>query len=285
MWLALALICSLFNALQGAYGKRILERINPYVLTWAMFLYDLPVIGALLALDGIPAIRSGFWPALAVTLPINLLAVTLYFKAIKLSPLSLTIPLLSFTPIFLVLSAFVALGERPGPLGLVGIVLIVAGAYCLGLKGRLRNILDPLRYLGRERGSQMMMAVAFLWGVTAAADKAALMNSSPVFFVFTFHLLYALLYIPIVRWRAGPETVQIFRRAPALFLFALLGAIMIIAQMTAARLILVSYVIAIKRAGMVFSILLGYLFFEERHLGWRLAAAAVMVAGVCCLVL
>lgn len=285
MWLVLALTCSLFNALQGAYGKKILSRVDPYILTWAMFLYDLPIMGVLLALDGIPVIQPGFWPALAVTLLINLAAVTLYIQAIKRSPLSLTIPLLSFTPIFLVLTAFIALGERPGPLGLVGILLIVVGAYCLGLKGRLRHVLDPLRYIGRERGSQMMLAVAFLWGVTAAADKAALMNTSPVFFVCTFHLLYAILYIPIVRWRAGPQMGQIFRRAPALSLFALLGAIMIVSQMTAARLILVSYVIAIKRAGMVFSILLGYLFFGERHLGWRLVAAGLMVIGVCCLVL
>ena len=130
-----------------------------------------------------------------------------------------------------------------------------------------------------------MLAVAFLWGITAAADKAAMMNSSPIFYIFTFDLFYAFLYIPIVRWRAGSEMVQIVRRAPALSLFAVLGAIMIVSQMTAARLILVSYVIAIKRAGMVFSILLGYLFFGERHLGWRLAAAGLMVIGVCCLVL
>ena len=46
MWLVLALACSLFNALQGAYGKKILDRVDPYILTWAMFLYDLPIMGA-----------------------------------------------------------------------------------------------------------------------------------------------------------------------------------------------------------------------------------------------
>jgi len=285
MWLALALICSLFNALQGAYGKRILDRVNPYVLTWSMFVYDLPIMGLVLALDGIPAIRPGFWPALAITLLINLVAVTLYIRAIKLSPLSLTIPLLAFTPIFLTLTAFIFLGERPDALGLAGILLIVAGAYFLGMSEGSRNPLAPMRHIARERGSLLMLVVALLWGVSAAADKAALMNSSPVFFVFVFHLLYSLLYLPILRWRAGPEMGQVLHRAPALFLFALLGGIMIIAQMTAARLTLVSYVIAIKRGGMVFSILLGYLFFGERRLGWRLGAALMMVAGVCCLVL
>jgi drug/metabolite transporter (DMT)-like permease len=285
MWLALALTCSLFNALQGAYGKRLLERVNPYVLTWAMFLYDLPIMGLVLAIDGIPTIRPGFWPALAVTLGINLVAMTLYIQAIRHSPLSVTIPFLAFTPIFLVLTAFVSLGERPDALGLVGILLIVVGGYLLGMEGRFRGLLAPLRHIARERGSLLMLSVAFLWGVSAAADKAALLNSSPVFFVFAFHLLYSLLYLPILRWRAGPEMGQAFRRTPALFLFALLGGIMIISQMSAIRLALVSYVVAIKRAGMIFSILLGYLFFGERHIGWRLGAAVMMVVGVGCLLL
>jgi drug/metabolite transporter (DMT)-like permease len=285
MWFALALTCSLFNALQGAYGKRILDRIHPAVLTWAMFAYDLPIMALVLAIDGIPVIRPGFWPALAVTLTINLIAVTLYIQAIKLSPLSLTIPLLAFTPIFLVLTAFIVLGERPTALGLVGILFIVLGAYFLGMEGRFRHVLDPLRHLTRERGSLLMLTVALLWGGSAAADKAALLNSSPIFFVFAFYLLYTLLYLPILRWRAGPDVGQVTRRAPALFLFALLGGIMIISQMMAARMTLVSYVIAIKRAGMIFSIFLGYLFFGERHLGWRLGAAVLMVIGVCCLLL
>ena len=285
MWLALALICSLFNALQGAYGKKILDRIDPYILTWSMFVYALPIMGLALALDGIPAIQPGFWPALAITLSVNLIAVTLYIQAIKRSPLSLTIPLLAFTPIFLVLTASIFLGERPGSLGLAGILLIVAGAYFLGMSEGSRGLLAPLRHIARERGSLLMLAAAFLWGISAAADKAALMNSSPVFFVFAFHLLYSLLYLPILRWRAGSKMVQAFHRAPALFLFAFLGGIMIIAQMTAAGLTLVSYVIAVKRGGMVFSILLGYLFFGEHRLGWRLGAAVMMVAGVCCLLL
>lgn len=78
---------------------------------------------------------------------------------------------------------------------------------------------------------------------------------------------------------------QVLREIPALLVFGSLGAIMILFQMVAVRIALVSYVIAIKRAGMIFSILLGYFFFGERHLKVRMAGAALMVAGVCCIVL
>ncbi len=50
--------------------------------------------------------------------------------------------------------------------------------------------------------------------------------------------------------------------------------------MLAIQLTLVSYVIAIKRAGMVLAVVFGYLFFKEKHLRARLTGAVLMAAGV-----
>jgi len=280
MWFLFALCCSLFNALQGAYGKKILNRIDPHLVTWAMVAYALPLMGIALVIDGLPQVRPIFWPALAVTLAINLLAITLYLKAIKVSPLSLTIPFLAFTPIFLVLTGLLALGERPDAMGLVGIALIVVGVYVLNLDQLSKGLLTPFSRIAREPGSLLMLAVALLWGISATADKVALLNSSPIFFLFVFHLLYSLLYLPILRWKASGQRQQLFGESRALFFFAFLGAVAILAQMLATRMTLVSFVIAIKRAGMVFSILLGYLFFGERQVALRLTAAGLMIVGV-----
>jgi drug/metabolite transporter (DMT)-like permease len=285
MWIFLALLCSLFNALQGAHGKRILERIDPYLVTWAMFFHALPLLLVALWVDGFPRIQPSFWPALAISLGVNLLAVTLYVRAIKLSPLSLTFPFLALTPLFLVLTGYVALGELPDTLGAVGILLIVAGAYVLNLDKLREGLLGPVRSVVRERGSLLMIVVAALWGISAAADKVALLSSSPFFFLVVFHLLFSVLYLPVLRVKARGCGRQALREIPALLVFGSLGAIMILFQMAAVRIALVSYVIAIKRAGMIFSILLGYFFFGERHLKVRMAGAALMVAGVCCIVL
>ena len=54
----------------------------------------------------------------------------------------------------------------------------------------------------------------------------------------------------------------------------------ILAQMMAIQLTLVSYVIAIKRSGMLLSVLIGVAFFGERGLRQRLLGAAMMSAGV-----
>ena len=134
-------------------------------------------------------------------------------------------------------------------------------------------------------GNLIMFLVAIIWGVSATADKVAMLNSSPIFYLVSFDLLFAVLYLPILRIRAGGHMGQVVRAAPQLFLFALIGVSMMFFQLLALRTGLLSYVIAIKRAGMIFSILFGYLFFAERHLRIRLLAAALMVAGVCCILL
>ncbi len=285
MWILLALMCSLLNALQGAHGKRMLDRVDPYVATWAMFAYAIPILLAALGIDGLPAVKAAFWPALAVTLGVNLLAVTLYVKAIKLSPLSLTFPFLALTPLFLLLTGYVALREMPDSQGIVGIILIVIGAYVLNLEKFREGILGPARNIARERGSLLMIVVAALWSISAAADKVALLSSSPFFFLAAFYLLFPLLYLPVLRLKARARQRQLREEAPALLLFALLGALMILFQMTALKLTLASYVIAFKRAGMFFSILLGILFFGERHVKARLGGAMLMLAGVCCILL
>ena len=64
------------------------------------------------------------------------------------------------------------------------------------------------------------------------------------------------------------------------FLLGLLAAVMILSQFTAISMTVASYVIAIKRAGMILSVVFGYLFFKEKHLRARLTGAMLMTAGV-----
>ena len=51
-------------------------------------------------------------------------------------------------------------------------------------------------------------------------------------------------------------------------------------QFNAIRESLVAYVVALKRTGIVWSVLFGYWLFGEKGLGGRLAGVILMVAGV-----
>jgi uncharacterized membrane protein len=278
MWILLAAICSMLNAISGALTKRVVERAPLLASTFLAALLSLPVFLVLLAARGLPAISAGFWLALVTNVGINLVVWPLRNLALRLSPLSLTIPFLALTPLFLLVTEALFLGDRPGPRGMAGVGLIVAGAYALHL-GR-GGPLAPLRAIARERGSLIMLGVAAAWSVTSVLDKICIMRSSPTFYLASFHLLFVAGSLPLIHVRRSRVGRTFRREWRLLALIALATAGTMLAQMAALELTLVSYVIAIKRAGMLVSVVLGAIFFGEKDPGRRLFGSALMAAGV-----
>ncbi len=279
MWILWAATCSTLHAASSACTKHIVERSPLLASTFLSIAFGLPLYLLLLAATGVPPIRPGFLPALAGAVAFNLATIPLRNLALRLSPLSLTMPFLAFTPLFLLVTESLLLGDRPGPRGLVGVVLIVLGAYALQL-GAGTGPLGPLRAIVRERGSILMLSVAALWSVTSVFDKMCVTRSSPAFYVVAFHLLYTAVAFPVLRLLRRPILPTARREWPLLSLVAATHVGTLLTQMLALELTLVSYVIAIKRAGMILSVGIGVLVFGEHHPGRRLVGAAIMTMGV-----
>jgi drug/metabolite transporter (DMT)-like permease len=110
----LAILTGLFFGLQGTYGKSLGKQFSPAILTWATFAFAVPFLLLLLVYRGIPHIDwpDFLWSAI-VSFLVNVVAWNLFFRALSLSPLFLTMPFTSLTPLFLVPVAFFILGELP----------------------------------------------------------------------------------------------------------------------------------------------------------------------------
>jgi len=92
-------------------------------------------------------------------------------------------PILSFTPVFLLVTSFAILGEVPTVFGLAGICLVAAGSYMLaanGAPGRDSPRAAPFRTLLSDRGIQFMLIVAFLYSISVNYDKVVVEKSDPV---------------------------------------------------------------------------------------------------------
>lgn len=76
-----------------------------------------------------------FWGAAFGSAALLLFSKFLYMRALAASPLSLTIPYLALTPVYLVGIAYVVLGELPSPSGLAGVVVVALGGYLLNRRG------------------------------------------------------------------------------------------------------------------------------------------------------
>jgi len=122
----------------------------------------------------------------------------LYMKALKYSDLSISVPMLTFTPLFLLVTSPIILGEFPSLLGLLGIFLIVSGSYLLNIKEFKQGYLAPFKALFRERGPKLMLIVAFLWSITSNYDKIGALNSSPLLWILAVNLFIAICMIPLL---------------------------------------------------------------------------------------
>src|SRR5690606_246972 len=128
------------------------------------------------------------WALLASSL-IQLTVILLYFKAIKRSELSVTVPLITLTPLFMLLTSPIMIGEFLSALGVLGIVLIVVGTYISNLSPETKNFFAPFVSLVRNQGSRYMLIVAFLWSITANIDKIGVEKTSTVYRTFKKNFL------------------------------------------------------------------------------------------------
>lgn len=250
-----------------------------------------PELGALdrLLLSGMPELPGTYWPWALASVTINLLANFLFLRAVQISPLSLTIPYLSFTPVFTAISGLVALGEEPGGWGWAGILTVCLGAFFLNPGNKDNGALAPLKALWTERGSLYMVIVALSWSITPVLDKRAAGQTSVVWHtliiaagVFTF--------FAVVRTVAdrGPRQLLGELHGTAWFfaLAACFNVFGMLLQLSSYDFTDVAYTETVKRAvGIIGAIGAGYIFFGERDLRGRLLGAAVMVIGVAMIML
>jgi drug/metabolite transporter (DMT)-like permease len=279
LWLPMAIVTAVGFAASNSYAKAMSHRAHVFVVTWGMITLCAPWSAIVLARQGIPPIGDDFLRAALISVTVNMVGVSLQVRALSLSPLSLTVPFLAFTPLFMLLPSWIILRERPDPLGLAGILLIVAGGYSMHLDKIRGGLLAPIKAIASERGSLLMLLVAAIWSVSAVFDKVATVESSPAFYTTFFSLSFGVLYLPFLVFGLRRKSVAA-GTAPRLALLGFFAAVMILSQFAAIELTVASYVIAVKRAGMVLSVVFGYFFFREKHLRARLAGSVLMTLGV-----
>jgi drug/metabolite transporter (DMT)-like permease len=286
-WVLLALLCALSLALADTASKRWLAGAPADTLT--LIRSGLPGVVLLPALgwidlSGLPPV---FWAWVMAAMPLEILAMALYTRAIRASPLSQTLPYMAFTPVIAVLTGWVLLGETVSARGLAGILLVAAGAWGLNLEHagwHPRTWLLPFRAMLVQRGARLMLAVAAIYAVTAALGKGAVGYMDGVRFGALYFIVLgacAFLYYGL----RAPWAVQgALRAGPHAWLVAGLLAFMVIAHFMALAQAGTAYMIAVKRTSVLFGILLGAWVFREDRLTQHLGAAGLMVAGVAMIV-
>jgi drug/metabolite transporter (DMT)-like permease len=276
IWLIYSLLCALFLSLTDYFTKKYAHNSRDSALAFSRIFFGLPLLWAIALLEGLPDINPGILKVYLSALPLEFAAILLYMKSLRVSPLSLTVPFLSFTPVFLLITSPLIMKEFPSWQGMTGVLIIVAGAYILNLGSVKGGLSLPFRMIFREKGSWMMLIVALIYSITSNLGKKGILYSSPSFFAASyFTLLSLVLYLPLIR-SGGIKVV--FKKE--LLVIGTLSAIMISFHMFALKLTYVSYMISVKRSSMLFSIILGALFLKEKNLREKIIGGTIMLGGI-----
>jgi|LakMenEpi03Aug12_release.lakeMendotaPanAssembly.Ray.scaffolds.fasta_scaffold00140_62 drug/metabolite transporter (DMT)-like permease len=284
IWPALALFTACCQSGQDLLARHLLKRSG---LTSRMVMGVGCLVAALVALPltllpGPTPQWHGLLQALVATALVNGVAFWAYGRALSRGELSLVVPLLNLSPLVLLISAWLMLGETPGPGSLAGMVLIVLGALRLGATDG-----EPSLSLWNTPGARWMLLVALLWGIGAGIDKVGVRASSSLAWVVGLNMVVGL-PLTLSALVAGEGRSLGLRSGDGgfwqsnwgiLLLFGGIGALGMAMQMEAVQRTAVVNVIAIKRLSTLFSAAAGGMFLGEPRPDLRLPAVALMLAG------
>jgi drug/metabolite transporter (DMT)-like permease len=286
--LLITLAASVSWSLFDGFRKALVTDIPSGRLVVLLSLGQVPVFAGWLLWAGGAGIAAPYWAPAAGSVVLNVVANYLFLESVRLSPLSLTVPLLALTPAFTALVAIPIVGEAPALGQWGGILLVVVGAFTLNARpSDLRRPRRLLSSLVRERGSVLMILVAALWSVTSSLDKVALRSATPPMHALLLALGVAAGMLIVLALKRDLGLLADVRRRPLALLGGVISVTLAMAfQLTAIQLALVSFVEAVKRAtGITLSQVIGRVAFAEPLSRVKLLSAGVITLGVLALLL
>ena len=195
---------------------------------------------------------------------IGLFSALLFLKAIKQSDLSLTIPLLSLSPMFSSLFSFFFLNEQLSNIQYLGIFLIILGTLILySKKLTIYEIIKSFKIILKNSSAKLMVLVSIIWSLTPVLDKICLKNSSVNIHGFIQSLGMITLLIFLFK-KDKVQTENTKKNWRIIFLTVFIGSTATILQFYAILTNYVPIMESIKRSiGQLSSVFLGKIFFNE----------------------
>ena len=197
-------------------------------------------------------------------------------RGYRLGDISLVYPIARGSgPMLSSMVAILFLGERPGVLGILGIMAIGVGIFFLA--GGIRNPHPDIRAAIRAGLlTGMSIATYTVW------DKYAVsvIYVSPILLDLLANPLQALLLTPLVWNRRADISTYWKQSRPELFGIAILNPISYILILLAMTVAPVSQIAPVREVSTLIGAVIGGRLFAEQHLRSRLAAASIIVLGV-----
>ncbi|AUI57146.1 EamA family transporter [Amycolatopsis sp. BJA-103] len=281
--LSLVIAAAVIHAGWNLAAKRIRRGGARFV--WAYYSLSaillIPVMAVSLAVE--PQRPQWTWLlAAAVTAVFHVTYGVVLQRGYAVGDLSVVYPLARGTgPLISVLAAVVLLGERPGPLGLVGAFLVVAGVLVIGT-GRAPAHADAADRVARRKG----VAYGLLTGLTIAAytlwdaHSVTGLGVPPIVYFGTGAIVQSLLMAPYAL-KDREEVSWLWREHKReIVIVGLFSPIAYLLVLYALRIAPVSLVAPARELSIVLGGLAAWLILKEANAVRRLVGSVVVLAGI-----
>jgi drug/metabolite transporter (DMT)-like permease len=286
LWFGLSVGSALFQVLRNMVMKRLGHALDETINVWGRFTFILPFAAAPLLVQGVPARQPGvYWYCFlfAVT---QITGTQCLALALKVAEISLVTALWKLSVVLLVVWGYLALGEEPSFLGVVGVLVCVAGVYLINVSRARVSLWAPLVSLVRDPGQRYTLGAALFYAPSVVLIKKIALLSSPTYAVFMGYLFCSVLITPWVLYRSARHFRQLGRHWLGFVGLGAFAALSTQLGTTAYTLTVSSYVEAVKQIEILLALLIGWLMFGE---GARVRqiwlGCAVMLVGIVILIL
>ena len=230
--------------------------------------------------EGLP---SGFGLALMIgTGFVHTLYAFALMKAYEHGDLSHVYPIVRSAPALILIVAILFFDEIVSIKGVAGIILTVCGAYIIGMREwSLKELVEPIRSLSNNPSTRWALVTMCLVATYSVIDKQMVKYGHPMVLQYGYDVIIVLCYTIFItitrRWGAVQKEWNERKVKAALNgVFAFGGYSLIL---FALRISNVSYVAGLRQLSIVFAILLGNHFLQEKHKDIRLVSGALIFTG------
>ena len=263
LWFGLALGSALFQVLRNMVMKRLGHALDETINVWGRFTFILPFAALGLWRTGMPTLGPG-WGWYCLLFAVTQIAGTQCLAfALKVADISLVTALWKLSVVLLVAWGYLFLGETPSPLGLVGVLVCVAGVYLINVSRARVAWWAPLVALVRDPGQRWTLGAALGYAPSVVLIKQIALLSSPSFAVFMGYLFCSALITPWALYRSARHFSQLGRHWLGFVGLGAFAALSTELGTTAYTLTVSAYVEAVKQVEILIALLIGYLVFGE----------------------
>ncbi|MEI7732799.1 MAG: EamA family transporter [Verrucomicrobiota bacterium] len=277
------------NPVSNVFQKQLAQRAaNPVFIigvTHALLtLMVLPFMGGMWAVK----LGSAFWTNMAICAVLAVVGNVLLVYALRSTDLSVLGPINAYKAVLSLGLGVFLIGEIPTAFGLVGVLLILAGSYCVVDRAPDQPRGDAFVQFFRERGVQLRFAALVFSATEAVFLKRAVLHSSPVI-TFCFWSILGLpvataAIVVLLSGEVGQEIRRLRQHWRTYVWLAMTTGLMQLTTLLTFGKLQVGYSLALFQLSSLISVFLGYRYFRERNIRRRLVGAVIMVAGAALIV-